>query len=413
MKGDISYKTIYKVLNDKYIKKSTITAEELSEYSGLKISTTKVYIRNKLRGKFIKACDNGEYIILEEIRNVSESNFIDWMSQKDIKEINEDALYLKLIDNSIQAMLSAIEIHNKPQISFRYQVVIILVINAWELALKAFIAKYQPDTILIKSDGTTKPFPECLRNVESTIGKSILPTIENIELLYKYRCDYIHFYSEELDIMLFSLVQKSVIFYNKFISIYLNKKLSDFDDFFILPIGFKKAISPLDFISNDSFSKTAPEYVKSFFNEIINKTNRLRENDIDELVFVPFAMNFTNVKRVKNADIIAAIDKQSNITIQIKEDVIISDKESAKEIRIKEEDLYGKIYNLRFADIVEFCNHNIPGWKRNNEFYAHMRNLKKVPKMHKKRLLDPDKPEGSYKDFYSREIFEELIKRYE
>ena len=47
-----------------------------------------------------------------------------------------------LLDSSQAALFAGIEIHNKPNISYRYQTSIILVINAWELALKAFVYKY-------------------------------------------------------------------------------------------------------------------------------------------------------------------------------------------------------------------------------------------------------------------------------
>lgn len=47
----------------------------------------------------------------------------------------------KLCDNSRAAMLAAIEIYNKPQTTYREQVVTVLVVNAWELILKAALCK--------------------------------------------------------------------------------------------------------------------------------------------------------------------------------------------------------------------------------------------------------------------------------
>ena len=47
----------------------------------------------------------------------------------------------KLCDNSRAAMLAAIEIYNKPQTMYREQVVTVLVVNAWELILKAALRK--------------------------------------------------------------------------------------------------------------------------------------------------------------------------------------------------------------------------------------------------------------------------------
>ena len=47
-----------------------------------------------------------------------------------------------LLNSSIAALFAGIEIHNKPNIPYRYPTTIILIINAWELVLKAYVYKY-------------------------------------------------------------------------------------------------------------------------------------------------------------------------------------------------------------------------------------------------------------------------------
>lgn len=47
-----------------------------------------------------------------------------------------------LLKNSISAYFAAIEIHNKPNFSYRYETVTLLIMNAWELILKCFVKKY-------------------------------------------------------------------------------------------------------------------------------------------------------------------------------------------------------------------------------------------------------------------------------
>ena len=47
-----------------------------------------------------------------------------------------------LLKNSIAAYFAAVEIHNKPNIPYRYETITLLMMNAWELALKAYIRKY-------------------------------------------------------------------------------------------------------------------------------------------------------------------------------------------------------------------------------------------------------------------------------
>jgi len=49
---------------------------------------------------------------------------------------------INLIKNSIAAYFAAIEIHNKPNIPYRYETTTLLITDAWELLLKAYIKKY-------------------------------------------------------------------------------------------------------------------------------------------------------------------------------------------------------------------------------------------------------------------------------
>jgi hypothetical protein len=56
-------------------------------------------------------------------------------------------IYENLVENSLQAALSSIEIYNKPDFKYREQVFVILNVNAWELLLKAKILKDSNDDL--------------------------------------------------------------------------------------------------------------------------------------------------------------------------------------------------------------------------------------------------------------------------
>jgi Domain of unknown function (DUF3644) len=49
----------------------------------------------------------------------------------------------RLVDNSISGMLAAIELYNKPRVTYRDEITVILLVNAWELALKAVLRKHR------------------------------------------------------------------------------------------------------------------------------------------------------------------------------------------------------------------------------------------------------------------------------
>lgn len=53
--------------------------------------------------------------------------------------MKRNLILYNLKKNSYSAFSAAIEIHNKPNIDYRYETVTILLLNAWELILKAFV----------------------------------------------------------------------------------------------------------------------------------------------------------------------------------------------------------------------------------------------------------------------------------
>ena len=131
MKGNESYRKIYSFLDKRSDPPQSFTVEDLSDSTGLKVSTCKVYIRNKLKDIFIDVSDSPSLFPIPKIKEYSEEEFVRLMSQKNTQEDEEHELYHHLISNSIQAMISVVELHNKPQIQYRYQIVVILIINSW------------------------------------------------------------------------------------------------------------------------------------------------------------------------------------------------------------------------------------------------------------------------------------------
>ena len=55
--------------------------------------------------------------------------------------MNYRGSYRHLLHNAKAALLAAIEIYNKPRIEYRDECFVILLLNAWELALKALLSK--------------------------------------------------------------------------------------------------------------------------------------------------------------------------------------------------------------------------------------------------------------------------------
>jgi hypothetical protein len=247
-----------------------------------------------------------------------------------------------LIKHSMAAMTSAIEIHNKPVIPYRYEIVTLLVINAWELLLKAYIYKfYGSKSLFVKGNTTdTKPFLDCTGLVLGNLDSKYHTIRKNIEILYDYRNNFSHYHIEDIDILLFSLIKKSIFFYDHFLKTFFKVDISKKDDLILLPIGFKKPLSPLDYLSNESQINGASKEIKIFLKKIIDSTQELVGMGIDESILFDFKINLTNENRITNADIIAGItsNKETEISFTVKKDIknaIFSNNEKEKAIPVR------------------------------------------------------------------------------
>jgi maltose-binding protein MalE len=129
--------------------------------------------------------------------------------------------YRSLLDKSINSMLSAIEIYNKPNFSYREETFAILAVNSWELILKAHLLKkcsYNMNNLyvmepVLKANGekSTRKKPKLNRvNNPMTIGIfDVIKRIEekgiiisenlknSIESLVELRDNAIHFHNEK------------------------------------------------------------------------------------------------------------------------------------------------------------------------------------------------------------------------
>jgi hypothetical protein len=321
-----------------------------------------------------------------------------------------------LIENSKSAIMSSVELHNKPTFNYRYEICTMLCINGWELILKAYINENFPDVRLILKDGTTKPFEECVKFVSSQKGTSFRTTEENLMRLYDFRNNIIHFYKENIGIILYSLIHKSILLYNSFLKENFNTDLADESNLYLLPIGFKPFTSPVDFLRNDSELSKSSNAVKTFIKSIVHSTTLLESEGVDEAILTGFSVAVVNENRIKNADIIVGITKDKNVAnVLISNDLgmyNITNDGSAKKVQIEEESLFKTIYVLSYYQVRNKCQELFSDFKQNAKFNRIMKSLKDNPTFHKKRYLDFVNRTGVGQDWYTHAIFEELKKHY-
>ena len=311
-----------------------------------------------------------------------------------------------LLDASQAAMFAGIEIHNKPNISYRYPTAIILIINAWELALKAYVYKFIGKKKIYEDDGKhTISFKKANGLVKESIittDKNYLAVYSNLEKLNEYRCSNVHYANSDLDPVIFMLMAKAVLNYNDFLKKYFNKDVSSSDNLIILPVGFKLPFDPIDYLKQDY-----GEAQNDFVNDVIQTIRDLKDNDIEDSIVIGFSVFTESIKKVSNADIIAAID-QANGTVQLTRTYRVTDDPNTPLVRIEP-----NLPPLRYEDVRTRVKQQKTDIKFGKIFNAVMKEIKKDKTLCQVRYLDPRKQSGAKTEYYTEASIAIIIQKYE
>jgi hypothetical protein len=317
----------------------------------------------------------------------------------------------ELLNRSIQATVAAIEIYNKPSFLYRDESFAVLLINGWELLIKAkWLSENKNDIRSLyirdkinKKDGTkgkklvykltrSKSFKtqglEQLTQKLLSKNKIHLNVWKNIEGLIEIRDTAVHFFhnSPGLSLKLQELGTASIRNYAAVMREWFDEDLSDYN-LFLMPLAF---ISP---------PKKATGIV----------TNKDEKNLLD----------FIEKLKPKNHDINCPY--RVCVTIDVKFErsksaestgLRITNSDDAIKVTLTEED-FREMYPMDHRQLTEECRRRYIGFKEDPKFNAIKKTLRDNPNFAKVHYLDSKNPMKSQKKtFYGKAIFSELDKHY-
>jgi Protein of unknown function (DUF3644)/EC042_2821-lke REase len=178
----------------------------------------------------------------------------------------------RLLENSIAAALSAIEIYNKPDFKYREQVFSILIVNAWELLLKAKLVADSGENLeslyVFKDDGYPK-----LNRTGQPLTVEILGAVKklnldpaivgNLEGMIGARDTVVHLYaSESLSYLVYTLGAAALQNYQKLVRHSFGRSLLEYN-FYILPLAFAYNFKTLAAIECDKEPEAVAALLKS------------------------------------------------------------------------------------------------------------------------------------------------------
>ena len=223
-------------------------------------------------------------------------------------------LVKKLLDKSNEAFILAIELFNKPTISYRVEGFSFFVCNAWELLLKAhIISKEGLEKIYFKDNAArTLSIENCIKKI---FTNSKDPLRINLERIVDLRNISTHFITEEYEQIYVPLFQACVINYCNKLNEFFNVDITDKISANFLSLSMK--------ISEINPREIQARYPEPISEKLLDTLSRI-ENSQKEICHSNYAVlihhNFYITKNPKLATTQISISKEAdNAAFVIKE----------------------------------------------------------------------------------------------
>lgn len=224
-------------------------------------------------------------------------------------------------------MLAAIEVYNKPQMTYRDEVTVSLVVNAWELALKAALRQKRKNIFYPKKKNEpykSLALDDCLGRITS-LGlwpASIdgIALVANLKALSEYRNRAIHLYNAQgLGAVIYPFLQQNIINYRDFVLERFNKDLADSITWQLLPLGATAPADSVRFLKTNSDAAMITE-VQDFIDTLRGYMDEAEAAGSEmSRVATVYDINMRSVKKMTSADLIVAVSTTGDGQVVIKQ----------------------------------------------------------------------------------------------
>jgi hypothetical protein len=235
--------------------------------------------------------------------------------------MNYRGSYRRLVGNSKAAMMGAIEIYNKPRFDYRNEVFVQLLVNAWELVLKAIVSKSKRSIYYKKRRGEpyrTLSWSDAFHRSTSPGGGwptpiPHRPVALNLELVALYRDNAVHFYNEAgFGVVVYSLAQTAISNYRDVLHKAFGQELADEITWDLLPLGVRAPIGPLEYLGGHR-PLAASLAVRDFLSALNDATVELEDANTDTArLLTIFDVSLQSTKKIERADIVLGVSGENS-----------------------------------------------------------------------------------------------------
>jgi hypothetical protein len=182
---------------------------EVADATGYAVNSLGAYYSKKLKNYAVFPIGGGRYRC-QGLLALSDEQYFSHMSQKSTvtEDTVQNSLARRLIGRAFAALTLSLEVYNRPLLRNRIEAFAILIVNAWELLLKAELVESEGESALYYPD-TSRSLS--LRDVLKRLMPESDPVRLNLERVEAIRDDAIHLLIPELQPHLGRLFQASVL----------------------------------------------------------------------------------------------------------------------------------------------------------------------------------------------------------
>jgi hypothetical protein len=321
----------------------------------------------------------------------------------------------RLLRNAEAALISAIEIYNKPSFTYREETFAILALNAWELLLKAKLldAKKNDSRCLYiyaprelspgrmsqkkylkrnrAGNKMTVGISECIVRLEAEKIPVPEPVKANLMALIEVRDNAIHFINASAQLQK-QVLEIGTACLRNFIELgkqWLGLDLSHYS-LYLMPIGFMPSGEAVAAISLSRPEQKVVNYLANLARE--GNTGDVQDYHVSLDVNISFKRTSS---AAANAIIVANDPNDPNAVL----------------VNLSEEDIR-KQYPWDYGGLTEKLKNRYIDFKANPKYHELRKKICANPQYKKTRYLDPGNPGGQRKDFFNPNILSEFDKSY-
>ena len=283
-----------------------------------------------------------------------------------------------------EALLAAVEIYNKPTVEYREQTVAFLMVNAWEVLIKARIVQQNGGKIQsiyrrkrhsrlyeYNADGEIVAI-----EIRGALNRGDLPeeVKSNIKGLIKIRNQATHL-GALVPALKQSILEYSTASVQNFVKAYANWFKDSIDAPYLLPLGFVGT-------AQTAVSKY-PVRQRQLLKEL---SNLARSNDSSD----------------SDYSIVMQIRVELNRGLSGGGNIGLTNDPSVPKVSISDDEVL-KTFPTSYNELVDKCRSRYSDFKQNQQFHLAMKNVHQDPKCTYERKLDPTTEKSSKKRFYNLE----------